>query len=94
MLRSRQPNDQQELSIDALCINQEDSRERTQQVQLMERIYQSATETNVWLGDHFNGAKEGISLAKKLAELDRETFAPLLGLPHRTSSSNRFSPQG
>ena len=74
MLRLRQPNDQQVLWIDALCISQEDSRKRTQQVQMMQRIYQSATETIVWLGDHSNGVKEGIVLAKKLAELDRATF--------------------
>ena len=38
---------------DALCINQDDPAERSQQVQLMGKIYQQATETIVWLGDVF-----------------------------------------
>jgi hypothetical protein len=37
--------------IDALCINQKDTTERSHQVQLMQRIYQSATLVLSWLGD-------------------------------------------
>lgn len=37
--------------IDSLCINQEDVLERSSQVQLMPRIYQSASRTVIWLGE-------------------------------------------
>lgn len=36
--------------IDALCINQIDHSEKTKQVQMMETIFQTASETAVWLG--------------------------------------------
>jgi hypothetical protein len=35
---------------DALCINQEDDDEKSIQIKLMPRIYQSATSTLIWLG--------------------------------------------
>ncbi|KAF4339480.1 heterokaryon incompatibility (het-6OR allele) [Fusarium beomiforme] len=37
--------------VDALCINQADTNERTHQVGLMRSIYSSATEGILWLGD-------------------------------------------
>jgi Heterokaryon incompatibility protein (HET) len=37
--------------IDAICINQEDLEERSQQVQLMKQIYENATRTVVFLGE-------------------------------------------
>ncbi|KAI3324016.1 heterokaryon incompatibility protein-domain-containing protein [Xylariaceae sp. AK1471] len=37
--------------IDALCINQENNTERSQQVQYMYRIYRAATQVIVWLGN-------------------------------------------
>lgn len=36
--------------IDAICINQDDYRERAQQVQLMRRVYSEARRVVVWLG--------------------------------------------
>ncbi|KAF1937176.1 HET-domain-containing protein, partial [Clathrospora elynae] len=39
------------LWVDALCINQEDVEERTQQVQLMGLMYDKCTEGIVYLGD-------------------------------------------
>jgi hypothetical protein len=39
------------LWIDALCINQSDVRERSHQVQLMCRIYKSAKQVVIWLGE-------------------------------------------
>ncbi|KAH7408100.1 heterokaryon incompatibility protein-domain-containing protein [Phaeosphaeria sp. MPI-PUGE-AT-0046c] len=40
----------QKLWIDALCINQSDSRERNHQVGLMKNIYSSAHQVLIWLG--------------------------------------------
>jgi hypothetical protein len=39
------------LWVDALCINQEDDRERANQVQLMGDIYRHASRTIIWLGN-------------------------------------------
>lgn len=38
------------LWVDAICINQADPEERSQQVQLMRRIYEQASQVLVWLG--------------------------------------------
>ncbi|KAK3399922.1 heterokaryon incompatibility protein-domain-containing protein [Sordaria brevicollis] len=38
------------LWVDAVCINQFDDVEKTQQVNLMRRIYASCTQCNIWLG--------------------------------------------
>ncbi|KAJ4202065.1 hypothetical protein NW759_015453 [Fusarium solani] len=50
----RSPYRVQSLWVDAVCINQQDPDERTQQVQLMSRIYKSAAVVLAWLGpgDH------------------------------------------
>lgn len=53
--------------IDAICINQDDVDERNSQVALMRRIYGSAMQVQVWLGDEYDGSTDAISLAKKLA---------------------------
>jgi hypothetical protein len=37
--------------IDAVCINQEDSIDRSAQVQMMGKVYQSVADVVVWLGD-------------------------------------------
>jgi hypothetical protein len=38
--------------IDAICINQQDNHERSEQVKMMRKIYETADETYVWLGPH------------------------------------------
>jgi hypothetical protein len=43
------------LWIDALCIDQENVSERTQQVQLMGKIYEKAVQVIVYLGDQLDG---------------------------------------
>ncbi|KAK3718490.1 hypothetical protein LTR37_004994 [Vermiconidia calcicola] len=40
------------LWIDAVCINQDDGSEKSSQVQMMGRIYKSATTVLVWLGEY------------------------------------------
>ncbi|KAJ8126358.1 hypothetical protein O1611_g7280 [Lasiodiplodia mahajangana] len=46
------------LWVDALCINQDDINERNHQVQQMRRIYSSALETIIYLGDLYGGYTE------------------------------------
>lgn len=38
------------LWIDAICINQSDASEKTQQVDMMRRIYSQCKQCNIWLG--------------------------------------------
>ena len=49
--RLRRLNEIRVLWIDALCINQDDMTERSQQVQMMGSIYSRANRVLVWLGD-------------------------------------------
>jgi hypothetical protein len=49
--RLRSPSNRRVLWIDAICINQEDVRERTQQVNMMCEVYASASRVLVWLGE-------------------------------------------
>lgn len=52
MLRHLRKREKQRfLWIDAICINQNDNKEKACQVQLMEEIYQQAENVHVWLGE-------------------------------------------
>ena len=51
LLRLRTLNAETPIWIDAISINQVDTAERTQQVELMRAIYESTSEVIVWLGD-------------------------------------------
>jgi hypothetical protein len=48
--RLRRPDEPRILWVDAICINQQDSAERSQQVGLMKRIYSQASNVVIWLG--------------------------------------------
>ena len=48
------------LWIDALCINQEDPKERTQQVDMMAYIYANAERVLVWLGPEYRDSGQAI----------------------------------
>ncbi|EHK23063.1 uncharacterized protein TRIVIDRAFT_222322 [Trichoderma virens Gv29-8] len=50
--RLRLPDEDRILWIDALCINQADNKEKTQQVRLMGEIYSRARRVLIWLGNH------------------------------------------
>lgn len=64
LLHLRRPNATRCLWADAICINQEDNPERTQQVRLMQRIYGDCERCLVWLGQH---VKEDASAFKVLS---------------------------
>ncbi|KAK0634155.1 heterokaryon incompatibility protein-domain-containing protein, partial [Immersiella caudata] len=49
--RLRRPTEPRKLWIDAICINQEDSTEKSIQVPLMRQIYQQAGQVCVYLGE-------------------------------------------
>lgn len=62
----RQPNESRYLWIDAICINQQDLDERSQQVGFMRQIYNQASHVVVWLGPEADNSLVGMLLAKNL----------------------------
>ncbi|KAI8935043.1 hypothetical protein NX059_008707 [Plenodomus lindquistii] len=53
--------------IDALCINQEDMNERSQEVRRMRLIYRLAANVVIWLGPRAEGSDEAMDLVKILS---------------------------
>lgn len=47
----RDPKEPARIWADAICINQQDNAEKLQQVQMMEKVYRSADETTIYVGD-------------------------------------------
>ncbi|UZP36922.1 hypothetical protein NXS19_004738 [Fusarium pseudograminearum] len=94
LLHLRHPRRARVLWIDALCINQDDSNERGQQVQLMRDIYAQATQVIAWLGE---GTRDSLIAFNYLSKdphstrrglLSNESWEPI-GLdfivePHKT----------
>ncbi|KAH6710941.1 heterokaryon incompatibility protein-domain-containing protein [Leptodontidium sp. MPI-SDFR-AT-0119] len=75
------------ICVDAICINQNNSEEQGQQVQLMAKIYSSAHRVIVWLGEKAedtDGALENICFAaneKSTEHSKKETILNLLQRP-------------
>lgn len=65
--RFRSSVETQLLWIDAICINQEDLEERSQQVPLMRDIYQKAATVLIWLGKEKPYTREGLQVISQLA---------------------------
>jgi len=57
------------LWVDAICINQSDVVEKTEQVRLMARIFNKASWAIGWLGEKESAAEEGIRLMKQLQDI-------------------------
>jgi hypothetical protein len=62
----RHGSDRRLLWIDALCINQNDLKERAEQVRLMQAIYTEASTVLIWLGPSADGSDE------VMASIERE----------------------
>lgn len=65
----RTPDSSQLLWIDAICINQDDLDERSQQVLLMGDIYKNATMVLMWVGDQNVHTRDAIPVIRRFAEL-------------------------
>jgi hypothetical protein len=65
----RSSDSSQLLWIDAISINQEDLDERSQQVQLMGKIYKNAAVVLMWIGDQTPYTGDAIPIFRHLAEL-------------------------
>lgn len=60
--RLRQIDRKHFLWVDAICINQEDLRERSEQIKLMGDIYRNAKEVLIWLGDESGDTDSGMAV--------------------------------
>lgn len=67
------------LWADAICINQDDLDEKSQQIPLMARIFRSATQVRVWLGNGDEGESRAIDDLASIAKVSRPT-GPSLNL--------------
>ncbi|KAH8755468.1 heterokaryon incompatibility protein-domain-containing protein [Hyaloscypha sp. PMI_1271] len=65
----RSSDSSQLLWIDAICINQEDLDERSQQVQLMGKIYKNAAVVLMWIGDQTPYTGDAIPIFRHLPGL-------------------------
>jgi hypothetical protein len=66
------------LWVDAVCINQVDDAERTQQVRMMTRIYLEASKVLIWLGDEEEGDDIAFNFINQLST-QKETWEKDLG---------------
>jgi hypothetical protein len=62
----RKPSTREVLWIDALCINQEDDKEKSFQVSLMGTIYKEAQSVHVWLGKEEDGSDRAMKFLEEL----------------------------
>ena len=74
LLHLRKRAEERRLWIDALCINQGDLQERSQQVGIMRDIYRNASRTIVWLGEETQNSDLGIELCEKLYEFFKDEW--------------------
>ena len=72
--RLRSPADITRLWVDALCINQSDECERSDQVRLMDSVYRSAGSVIIWLGEEEETTAEAFSLLEELREVFHQSL--------------------
>lgn len=69
----RLPHQARRLWVDAMCINQDDTDERTRQVQYMRIMDRHAARTIVWLDVRSPGIEEVLNLTQMIAEIKTAT---------------------
>ena len=77
LLQLRVVDDFRKLWIDSICINQEDSQEKSEQICLMAEIYAGAENVLVWLGNEDDITASAISCLESLARLNDVSFDEL-----------------
>lgn len=85
--------------IDAVCINQDDRAERSQQVSLMPRIYSSATQVNVWPGNDRPGTEYALTLVREIYNSQHSICPGSIDChceltPHKRTISRQGNPEG
>lgn len=66
--RLRRKDETETLWIDQICIDQENLEERGSQVQLMRKIYKSAINVLIWLGDEADESSSAIKLVPRVSD--------------------------
>jgi hypothetical protein len=87
LLRTRSTDSGSFFWIDAICINQDDERERSDQVKLMSTIYQSAASVHAWLGEEDDHTPRSFALIRALARICVDT-----GRHERVKSLKHITP--
>lgn len=82
LLKLRDKENTRTLWIDAICINQDDLAERSQQVTIMKQIYQEARKTVVWLGPENGDTARAFELIPYLVAVFTDAFQ---GMPRPIS---------
>ncbi|KAH7378041.1 heterokaryon incompatibility protein-domain-containing protein [Cadophora sp. MPI-SDFR-AT-0126] len=70
----RYSNEPRILWVDALCINQEDLKEREEQVTQMRLVYSCARRVLAWLGEEYESSDAAMSLLENIDMVDRKDF--------------------
>ncbi|KAI4594835.1 hypothetical protein KJ359_007355 [Pestalotiopsis sp. 9143b] len=85
----REPDRDVLVWADAVCINQKDADERSEQVQKMYLIYREADFVGIWLGPEADDSSRAIALIEKLSEegLDQEDVKRII---HSSSWERHF----
>ena len=68
--RLRFPDQPRRLWVDAICINQNDNKEKSSQVPLMPVIYSGAAKVCVWLGEERDKSKLALNFIGRVLNLD------------------------
>ncbi|KAG4436291.1 hypothetical protein IFR05_008231 [Cadophora sp. M221] len=94
--KMRRPDEAKFVWIDAICIDQQNLKERGQQVKLMGQIYSSAESVEIWLGPEANDSALLEDFIPKLANILQKTpksqFLTDEGL-FQITGTDRHSPQ-
>jgi len=69
--RLRLPDQNRKVWVDALCINQSDPVEKSQQVPMMGKIYHSARSVVVWLGEEADDSDLALSFIPQVTDLSK-----------------------
>ena len=59
------------LWVDAMCIDQEDEKEKSEQVAKMAEIYSKARDVLIWLGKEYNASNVAMSFIPKILDLEQ-----------------------
>ena len=85
--RQRDESDMNQfLWVDAICINQDDDREKSYQIALMRNIYGAASELLIWLGDEEQPQSRGLKLLGYYGEIPEDTSIRPVRLKHTQRS--------
>lgn len=76
--RMQNPSRERTLWIDAVCINQSDKVERSNQVALMSEVYSSSAGNLVWLGEANETTEKALASIQCMCIASRRSTAPTL----------------